>query len=86
MQYDIAVDIVHIDDNMTQLIDFHGLGSTFSDGGMHSNLGFCNLFNKQSEKSRSGKLVVARSHLSIFWSTSNTIPRCFQDPNKKDKF
>jgi len=35
---------------MTQLIDFHGLGSTFSDGGMHSNLGFCNLFNKQQEQ------------------------------------
>ena len=28
------VDIVHIDENMTQLIDFHSLESTFSDG-MH---------------------------------------------------
>jgi len=38
MQYHI-VDIVHIDENVTQLIDFDSLESTFSDG-MHRQQGF----------------------------------------------
>lgn len=74
MQFHI-VDIVHIDENMTHLIDFHGLGSTFSDR-MHSK-GFA---INSTHNSRTGKIAVARLYLSIFWS------RCFQNPIKKDKF
>ena len=61
------MDIVHIDENMTHLIDFHGLGSTFSDR-MHSK----GAASYSKQNSRSGKIAVARLYLSIFWSTSKT--------------
>jgi hypothetical protein len=54
------VDIVHIDENMTRLIDFHGLGSTFSDRMRTKGFAIYSTHN-----SRTGKL-------SIFWSTSKT--------------
>ena len=59
MQHHI-VDIVHIDENMTRLIDFHGLGSTFSDRMRTKGFAIYSTHN-----SRTGKV-------SIFWSTSKT--------------
>ena len=54
------VDIVHIDENWTHLIDFHGLGSTFSDRMRTKGFAIYSTHN-----SRTGKV-------SIFWSTSKT--------------
>ena len=59
MQYHI-VDIVHIDENMTQLIDFHSLESTFSDG-MHQQ-GFLQFIQQTRE------LAKLLWHPSIFLS------------------
>jgi hypothetical protein len=67
------VDIVHIDENMTHLIDFHGLGSTFSDR-MHSKGAV--IQNKTAE------LAKLLWHAFIFLSFG----RHKKLPNKKDKF
>jgi len=82
MQYHI-VDIVHIDENMTQLIDFHGLGSTFIDG-VDAQQGFFAIHS--TDNSRSGKIAVARLHLSIFWSSIKHFPDVFRIPTKKTSF
>ena len=60
MQYHI-VDIVHIDENVTQLIDFDSLESTFSDG-MHWQQGFLQSIQHTTE------LAKLLWHTSIFLS------------------
>ena len=77
MQYHI-VDIVHIDENMTQLIDFHSLESTFSDG-MHQQ-GFIAIYLTHK---RTGKIALAPPYLTIFWSTSKHFADVFKIPTKK---
>jgi hypothetical protein len=69
------VDIVHIDENMTHLIDFHGLGSTFSDR-MHSKGA------ASYSKHKTAELAKLLWHAFIFLSFGQHQKL----PNKKDKF
>jgi len=76
MQYHI----VHIDENMTQLIDFHGLGSTFSDGWMHSK-GFL-----QSIQQTTAEVAKLLWHAFIFLSfgqASNTFQMFSESQQKR---
>jgi hypothetical protein len=68
-----SVDIVHIDENMTRLIDFHGLGSTFSD--RMRTKGFAIFQHTTAELAK-----------FLSFGQHQKLPRCFQNPNKKDKF
>jgi len=66
------VDIARVDENMTQLIDFHSLESTFSDG-------------EVQQWFISTQQPIWRNWSAFFFGQlqSQTPPRCF--PNVKDK-
>jgi len=70
------VDIVHIDENWTHLIDFHGLGSTFSER-MRSNV-----FNTRQQEWQN----CCGAFIFLSFGRHQKLPKCFQNPNKKDKF
>jgi hypothetical protein len=73
MQHHI-VDIVHIDENMTRLIDFHGLGSTFSDRMRTKGFAIYSTHN-----SRTGKPFYLLVDIKNF-------PDVFKIPTKKTSF